>query len=110
MEIYLEIFEKEYIAAVINYFWGKGTATPQSVNERVVLVIYEALEKAHICSDSMDFVPRPSYGAANVKWVITQLAKIGKRISSGHALIYNSCRGQVGVNYKSKIMMALMGV
>ena len=104
------IYEKEYIAAVINYFWGENTATPVSVNEKAALIVYEALEKARICSDSMDYVPRPSSGAANIKWVIIQLAKIGKRISSGNTLIYNSCKGQVGVNYKSKITLALMGL
>ena len=104
------ITDKEYIAIVINYFWGEGTATSQSVNERVVLVVYEALEQAKICSDSMDLVPRPTYGTSSIKMIIIQLAGIGRRIKSGNAKVYNSCRGQVGVNYKSKIKMALMGI
>jgi len=106
----MDVYDKEYVAAVVNYFWGKGTATPLSVNDQVVLVAYEALEDANVCSDSMDLVPRPAYGALNVKYAIKQLAKIGKRISSGDTSIYNSCKGVVGVRYKSKIMMALMGV
>ncbi len=106
----MDIYEREYVSAVVNYFWGKGIATPPNINERVALVVYEALEEAHMCSDTMDLVPRPTYGAANVRWVVIQVAKIGKRILSGNTLIYNSCKGQVGVKYKSKILMALMGV
>ncbi|PCJ36411.1 MAG: hypothetical protein COA99_13195 [Moraxellaceae bacterium] len=98
------------MSTVVNYFWGKGTTTPISVNEQVVLVAYEALEEANSCSDSMDLVPRPAYGALNIKYAIKQLVEIGKRISFGDTSIYNSCKGIVGVRYKSKIMMALMGV
>lgn len=106
----MDVYDREYLAAVINYFWGQGTASPQSVNELAALVAYEALEQANVCSDSMDFVPRPTYGAANVKWVVKQVAKIGKRVMSGDTAIYNACRGAVGVRYKSKINEALMGI
>lgn len=106
----MDIYEREHVSVVVNFFWGKGTATPQSINENVALVAYEALEEARICSDSMDFVPRPTYGAASIKWIIKQLSKIGKRIISGDTKIYHTCKGQVAARYRSKILMALMGV
>lgn len=106
----MDVYDKEYIAAVVNYFWGKGTTTALSVNDKVVLVAFEALEEANVCSDSIDLVPRPAYGALNIKYAIKQLAKIGKRISSGDTSIYNSCKGIVGARYKSKVIMALMGI
>lgn len=81
-----------------------------SVNESAALVAYEALSEANICSDSMDLVPRPAYGALDIKYALKQLANIGKRIASGDTSFYNSCKGAVGVKYKTKIMMALMGV
>jgi len=106
----MDFYEKEYVAAVVNYFWGNGTATPQSVNEKVALVAYEALEEARICSDSMDLVPRPTSGVASIKWALKQLSKIGKRIMYGDTRIYDSCKAQVGINYKHKVMMALRGI
>lgn len=62
----MDIYDREYLAAVINYFWGQGTATPQSVNEAAALIAYEALSEANVCSESMDLVPRPTYGAAGI--------------------------------------------
>jgi len=106
----MDIYEREHISVVVNFFWGKGTATPQTVNEGVAMVAYEALEEARVCSDSMDLVPRPTYGAVGIKWIIKQLAKIGKRILSGDTRIYDTCKGQVAARYRSKILMALMGV
>ena len=106
----MDVYDKEYIAAVVNYFWGKGTATALNVNDKVVLVAYEALEEANVCSNSMDLVPRPAYGALDIKYAIMQLALIGERISSGDTSIYNSCKGIVGARYKSKVLMALMGM
>jgi len=42
----MDIYEREYITVVVNFFWGKGTATPQTINEKTALVAYEALEEA----------------------------------------------------------------
>jgi hypothetical protein len=106
----MDIYEREYITAVVNFFWGKGTATPQTINESAAIVAYEALEEAKVCSDSMDYVPRPTYGASSIKWIIKQLAKIGKRIISGDTKLYDSCKGQVAARYRSKITLALMGM
>lgn len=106
----MDVYDKEYVAAVINYFWGKGTTTAMGVTDSAALVAYEALSEASVCSDSMDLVPRPAYGALDIKYAVKQLVNIGKRIASGDSSIYNSCKGAVGVKYKTKIMMALMGV
>jgi len=106
----MDTYDKEYVSTVINYFWGPGTATPQSVNEEAALIAFEALEKASVCTDAMDLVPRPKYGMLDIKYVLKQLAKVGKRIIQGDTAIYNACKGAVGVYYKSRIQMALMGV
>jgi len=105
----MDIYEREYVAAVINYFWGPKLTTPHSVNESAAIVAYEALEQANICSDSMDLVPRPT-GIPSPTYAIKQLAKIGKRIISGDSSIYHVCKVTVGARYKQKITMALMGV
>lgn len=44
--------ERAYIATVINYFWGQGTAAPHAVNEESAKVVYEALEESQSCSAS----------------------------------------------------------
>lgn len=106
----MDLNDKKYVATVINFFWGRGTTTPAGVNEEAALVAYEALEQANVCSDSMDLVPRPTYAKAGIKYVLKQLAGIGKRIQSGDTAIYNSCKGAVALRYKTKIMMALAGV
>ncbi len=35
----MDIYEREHVSAVVNYFWGKGTATPQNINERFVIQV-----------------------------------------------------------------------
>lgn len=105
----MDIYDREYIAAVINYFWGPNLTTAHTVSESAAVVAYEALEQANVCSDSMDLVPRPT-GVPSPTYAIKELAKIGKRILSGDSSIYNVCKVTVGAKYKSKIHMALMGI
>ncbi len=104
----MNIYEREYVAAVINYFWGPNLTTSRGVNETAALIAYEALEKANVCSDSMNLVPRPTL-VANPGYAIRQLALIGKRIISGDTAIYHVCKIAIGANYKSAIRIALMG-
>jgi len=106
----MDSIEREYVVKVINFFWGKGTTTAQQVNNDAAIVALEALSEAKVCSSSMNLVPRPKYGMVDIKHVIKELVKIGKRIAQGDTGIYDSCKGAVGVRYKSKIMMALMGI
>lgn len=106
----MDSIEREYVAKVINFFWGQGTTTTQQVNSDAAIIVLEALRQARVCSSSMDLVPRPKYGMIDIKHVVKELVKIGKRIAQGDTEIYNSCKGAVGVRYKSKIMMALMGI
>lgn len=102
--------ERAYIATVINYFWGQGTAAPHAVNEESAKVVYEALEESQSCSASMDLVPRPSSGKPGLSYIVKQIAKIGKRMAEGDTAVYEACRVQVARNYKSKIQFALMGL
>jgi len=104
----MDIYEREYVAAVINYFWGPSLTTAHGVNESAALIAYEALEKANVCSDSMDLVPRPTL-IASPGYAIKQLAKIGQRIISGDTAVYNVCKNAIGAGYKSAIRIALMG-
>lgn len=106
----MNLDEREYIATVINYFWGTGTATPATVNEEAAKVVYDALGEARSCSASMDLVPRLSSGKAGISYIVKQIAKIGKRIAEGDAGLYEVCRVQVARNYKSAIQFALMGL
>lgn len=106
----MDTIEKEYVAKVINYFWGQGTTTTHQVNDEAATVAYEALNEAKVCSSSMNMVPRPKYGVIDIKYVVKELVKIGKRIAENDTAIYESCKGAVGVKYKSKILMALMGI
>lgn len=106
----MDIYDREYISSLINYFWGEGTASSHTVNERAAQVAYKALEEAQSCSASMDLVPRPSGVKPGISYVVKQLAKIGKRISSGDTSIYYVCKVQVVATYKIEIVMALKGV
>ncbi|TBW58108.1 hypothetical protein EZI54_04430 [Marinobacter halodurans] len=106
----MDIYDREYISSLINYFWGEGTASPHSVNNRVAQVAYKALEEAQSCSASMDLVPRPSGVRPGISYIVKQLAKIGKRISSGDTSIYYVCKVQIIATYKAKIVMALKGI
>jgi len=106
----MDFNDRQYVAVVINFFWGHGTTTPKGVNEEAALVAYEALEQAKVCSSSMNLVPRPTYAKSGITYALKQLAMIGKRIKQGDTAIYNSCKGVVGLRYKTRIMMALAGV
>lgn len=104
----MDVHEREYVSAVINYFWGPNLTTAQGVNEAAAKIAYEALEKANICSDSMDLVPRPTL-IASPGYAVKQLANIGKRIISGDTAVYNVCKNAIGAGYKSAIRIALAG-
>lgn len=106
----MDFNDKQNVATVINFFWGHGTTTPEGVNEEAAIVAYEALEQAKVCSKSMDLVPRPTYAKSGIKYVLKQLAGIGKRIKQGDTAIYNSCKGVVALRYRTKIAMALNGI
>ncbi len=105
----MSIYERDYIAAVINYFWGPNLTTSQSVNKSAAIVAYKALEQANVCSNSMDMVPRPM-GIPSSTFAIKELAKIGKRIMSGNTLVYNVCKVRVSASYKTDLLMALRGI
>lgn len=105
----MDIYEREYVAAVINYFWGPDITSPQNVTESASVVAYEALEQANVCSSSMDLVPRP-VGLPSSTYAIRQLAKIGKRIISGDSSVYHLCKVTVGGSYRNAVYMALRGI
>ena len=106
----MESDQRENISAVINYFWGEGTTSPESVNQGMAAIAYEALEEAQSCSAAMDFVPRPFSGHPGGKYVIKQVAKIGKRIASGDTQIYETCRQRTAVNFRNKMELAKQGL
>lgn len=100
--------DREYIAAAVNYFWP-GLTQPHAVNENAARVLYEALSEAQSCSASMDLVPRPTY-TPGISYVVKEIAKVGQRIASGDAAVYNMCRDQVAANYKTYMQAALWGL
>lgn len=106
----MESDQREHISTVINYFLGEGTTSPESVNQGMAAIAYEALEEAQSCSAAMDFVPRPISGRPGGKYVIKQVAKIGKRIASGDTQIYETCRQRVAVNFRNKMELAKQGL
>ena len=61
--------DREYVSAAINFFWGDGTASPESVNERSAEVVYTAVTESQSCSASMDLVPRPSGGKPGIYYI-----------------------------------------
>lgn len=106
----MDYYDREYISAVINYFWGNGTASPQSVNERSAEVVYTAISEAQSCSASMDLVPRPSGGKPGISYIVKQIGKIGKNIISGNTSVYQVCKAKISASYRSEIIMALKGI
>ncbi len=106
----MESEQREHISTVINYFWGEGTTSPESVNQGMAAVAYEALQEAQSCSAAMDFVPRPASGRPGMGYLVKQVAKIGKRIASGDTQVYESCRQRVAINYRIQMEMAKQGL
>lgn len=106
----MESEQREHISTVINYFWGEGTTSPESVNQGMAAVAYEALQEAQSCSSAMDFVPRPASRRAGMGYLVKQMAKVGKRIASGDTQVYESCRQRVAINYRTQMEMAKQGL
>jgi hypothetical protein len=80
------------------------------VNENSAKVLYDALAEAQSCSASIDLVPRPTYGAAGMSYIVKQVAQIGLRIASGDTRVYDSCRNAVAARFRGKMDMALQGL
>jgi hypothetical protein len=102
--------EKEYVAAVINYFSDSNMITPNRVNEHVAEVAYEALRGASMCSAAMDIVPRPTYSRPGIRYIVKELVGIGKRVAEGDDDIYYICKLAVADVYRTKIRLALIGL
>lgn len=102
--------DREYVSAPINFFWGDGTASPESVNERSAEVVYTAVTESQSCSASMDLVPRPSGGKPGISYIVKQVAGIGKNIASGNSQTHYICKLLVSQNFRSEIHMALKGI
>lgn len=102
--------DREYVSAAINFFWGDGTASPESVNERSAEVVHIAVSESQSCSAYMDLVPRPSGGKPGITYIVKQVAGIGKNIASGISAIYHTCKLRVSQNFRSEIHMALKGI
>ncbi|WP_336366043.1 hypothetical protein [Marinobacter sp. C2H3] len=106
----MDLDQREHLSVVINYFWGEGTTSPQAVNESMASVAYHALEEAQNCSAAMDLVPRPAAGRPGFKYIIKQVAKIGKRIASGDTKTYETCRQRVAINFRTQMELAKQGL
>ncbi|QGZ30304.1 hypothetical protein [Stutzerimonas stutzeri] len=106
----MDYHDREYVSAAINYFWGSGTASPDSVNERAAEVVYGAIVEAQACSASMDIVPRPIGGKPGLSYIVKQIARIGKGVVSGDTAFYHVCKVSIGARYKFEVVMALNGI
>lgn len=106
----MDLYDREYAAEVINFFWPQLNAKPNSINEEMVRVAFTALSKSKECSKSMDLVPRPTLKRPDIGWVIKQLKKIGKRIRNGQTGIYIVCREAVSYGYIRQMQMAAQGL
>ncbi|GGX52742.1 hypothetical protein GCM10007392_20190 [Saccharospirillum salsuginis] len=103
--------DREHAAKVVNFFWGRGTATPETVNESVIRVAVDALDQANVCSDSMDLVPRPAgIVRPDPKWAMKQIRKVAQRINEGNTSVYHICKVRIESVYKTEIRMALEGL
>ena len=106
----MESEQREHISTVINYFWGEGTTSPESVNQGMAAVAYEALQEAQSCYSALDFVTRQAYRRPGMGYLGKQMAKVGKRIASGDTQVYESCRQRVAINYRTQMEMAKQGL
>lgn len=106
----MEIYEREYVSVAVNFFWGQGTVSAHTVNDKVAAIAYKAIQEAQSCSASIDLVPRSPVGPAGTAYIVSQIAMIGKRIASGDTAIYEVCKNQIGVNYKTAVNIAVMGI
>ena len=103
--------DREHAAKVVNFFWGRGKATPEAVNEKVIRVAVEALEDINACSDNMDLVPRPAgIVRPGPRWAVKQIRKIANRINEGNTDFYFICRVRIKAGYRSRMEIALQGV
>lgn len=101
--------EREYIASAVNHFWEGLNVQAHAVNEKVVTVMYEAIEEAQSCSSDLDILPKAAR-KVGIGFMAGQLAKIGKSVASGDKKVYEICKKNVAYHHKIKIQEALLGL
>lgn len=106
----MEDIDRTKIAELVNFIWGPGTITRNEINDQVVEVVSEALIQTRTCSDSMDLVPRPPSGPANVKWALKQVKKAAKRmLKKKDSRVYNICKVGVAFKWRRALELAKYG-
>ena len=102
--------EREHVATVVNFLWGKGSIKPHEVNESVARLTYQVFEEAQKCSASMDYLTQTTYMTSFAS-VLKELVEIGGRIAfRKETEIYHSCRNFAARNFRRKLDMAKQGV
>jgi hypothetical protein len=83
------------------------------MNEKVLEVLNVVLDRNRVCSQAMDYVPRPTLGKPGLEYIRSQLKGIAERvIERKHAIIdtYWICGEFTKWSYKSIFADAASGV
>lgn len=111
--------ELESLKLILISFYGTRISSQihyGNVNESLIRLIYEMIDEAKICTDSMNFVPQPSdliMGSSVWKKVVGYLVTVQKRHfnnSTGYKGPYKSCMNKVAANYRTPLGFILNGL
>ena len=100
--------EQQNLRIVVEAFFGRPNTTHWEMNEALMTVVSKMLLSNELCSEAMDYVPRPG-AYLNLKAVAKELARIATRISHGDKS-YEICKSAVARNWRTEAEIAASGL
>ncbi|MEJ2064951.1 MAG: hypothetical protein P8X74_17010, partial [Reinekea sp.] len=90
------------VVTILKFFWPNQKVTEQNITPRMILFVDKIMHESKLCSDRMDWVPRPAGVKPSPKWVLKQIKKVAQRVRDKHPDIYNLCKSTVASNMISE--------
>ncbi|WP_460044907.1 hypothetical protein [Pseudomonas sp. S2_H01] len=90
--------------------WYGPQARTWDINESVVKVLMEMLEKMHRCTSIMHFVPMPTTFGSQIGQLTKAYLKKVIGILNDHTDVYLTCSRSIILGYRTKMQEASLGL
>lgn len=106
--------EADDLRVILEDLYGREIVANWNINERVLAVFKDMVERNKVCSMAMDYVPRPiPCGRPDLKIIRSQLRGIALRVAKRNAGIsglYRICGVATKYTFRTKFEEAGQGV
>lgn len=101
--------DKEQMKEVLLNLYGEQVNNWQ-INNQIIQVLSEVIEQSSVCSDRMDWVPRPVGTPPTALYIVKQFLMILKRKSSTDKKLYITCLNTAKYKLAGRMRNAVNGV